>query len=105
MYYVSYRVLIIVIIIVILVLFLGILGYHYILKQDWAESFYLATLTMTSLSLEIKPQEMGEKIFIAFITLVSVGLYLILIATIIACFLEPALKKNLYPPGEPLGIF
>ena len=92
--YTSWKVLIIIIFLVIILILIGAWGYHLILKRDWIDSFYLSALTMSSLSLEAKPLNNDEKIFIAIFTLLSIALYLILIATIIACFLEPIISKK-----------
>nr|QBK90920.1 MAG: uncharacterized protein LCPAC201_02210 [Pithovirus LCPAC201] len=83
------KIVIIVVIISIFLIFLGAAGYHYILGKDMDDAFYLSVLTMSGLSLETKPKNTNEKIFVAVYTLISIGFYLILIAAIIACFLEP----------------
>ncbi len=94
--YASWKVLVIVIIFSIILLIIGAWGYRFILNRDWVDSFYLSALTMSGLSLEAKPEGRDQKIFVAVFTLLSVGLYLILIATIIACFLEPVFSNHLY---------
>ncbi len=92
--YTSWKVLIVIIFVIIILLVIGAWGYHFILKEDWVDSFYLSALTMSSLSLEAKPKSRDQKIFIAIFTLLSIGVYLILIATIIACFLEPIFSSH-----------
>ena len=91
--YSLWKIVVIVIIIAIILIFLGAAGYHYILGKDMDDAFYLSALTMSSLSLETKPKNTNEKIFVAIYTLVSIGFYLILIAAIIACFLEPIILR------------
>lgn len=88
-----WKVLIIVLIVAIILIILGAIGFHFVIGEDWIDSFYLASLTMSSLSLETKPRSQGEKIFVALYTLVSIGFYLILIAAIIAAFLEPCISQ------------
>ena len=94
--YNSCKVLVIIIFVAIVLLIVGALGYRFILGQDSVDSFYLSALTMAGLSLEVKPKTRDEKIFIAIFTLLSVGFYLILVATIIACFLEPVISMYRY---------
>lgn len=93
--YPPWRVLLWIIIVAVLLYLLGAWGYRILLDKDWLDSFYLSALTMAGLSLEVKPVTATQKIFIAIFTLVSVALYLVLVATIIACFLEPILLKPL----------
>lgn len=85
-------VLVIVILAVLLFLF-GMFGYHKLFKLDWVDSFYAAALTMAGLSLEVAPETSDQKVFVGIFTLFSVGLYLILIAAVIACLLKPSINK------------
>ncbi len=88
-------VLVIIILVAIILIFIGALGYRYLSDKDWTHSFYASALTMAGLSLEVRPQTNQEKIFIAIFTLLSVGFYLILVAAIIACLLEPVIKTEI----------
>ncbi len=91
--YSLWEIVIIVIVISIILILIGAAGYHYILGKELGDSFYLSALTMSGLSLETKPKNINEKIFVAIYTLISIGVYLILIAAIIACFLEPIIVQ------------
>jgi hypothetical protein len=91
---VIWKVVVIALIIAVLIIFIGAIGYRYILGKEWDDSLYLAALTMSSLSLEAKPETQMAKLFVAIYTLISIGFYLILIAALIACFLEPMIIKS-----------
>ncbi len=91
--YSLWEIVMIVIIISVILIFIGAAGYRYILGKEWDDSSYLSALTMSGLSLETKPKNINEKIFVAIFTLISIGVYLILIAAIIACFLEPIIVQ------------
>lgn len=81
----SLQILLIWIIIIVLIIFaLGALGYYYLFNIDGMESIYLSAVTMSSLSLEIKPKTNGQKVFVAFYSIISIGLYLILISLIVS---------------------
>ena len=78
----------IVIILIILVFIIGILGFHYFFDQEWIDSFYYTSVTMSSLSLEIKPENNSQKIFVSLFSLLSIGMYLILIAVLVSLFFQ-----------------
>jgi H+/Cl- antiporter ClcA len=86
-------VLLFIIIIAVILFILGMCGYHWLFNLDWVNSFYVTALTMAGLSLEVRPKTRCQKIFVAIFTLLSVGFYLIVIATVIASILEPALER------------
>ncbi len=82
-------VLLVIIVLAIILFIIGVAGYHLILEEDVVHSIYATSLTMAGLSLEAKPQRNDQKIFISIFTILSVGFYLIFIAAIIACLLQP----------------
>ena len=90
-----YLLIFILIIFTILLLFLGAVGYHHIFGTDAVDSFYGAALTMSGLSQEIPPKTAQEKLFVAVFALFSIGLYLVVIAAIIAVVLEPLISETL----------
>lgn len=79
----------IVVIIGIILFLIGMFGYRILFKMDWTDSFYTTALTMAGLGLEVKPCRKDQKIFVGIFTLLSVGFYLIVIAAIIACMIQP----------------
>ncbi len=86
-------VLIIIIILAIVLFIIGMIGYYFVLEENIIDSFYITALTMAGLSLEVKPKTTDQKVFIAIFTILSVGFYLVLIAAIIACLLEPVIAQ------------
>lgn len=86
-------VVLIVVIIVILVFLYGVYGFSVLFQKSFVDSLYITALTMSGLSLEVKPECDDQRLFVAFFTLLSIGLYLILVAAIIACLLQPALVR------------
>lgn len=84
----SRRTLASIILLIILIYLLVVWGVKLLFNLNWIDSFYYASLIMAGVSLEVKPETNSQKIFIAITTLVMVGLYLILIAVIIAYFLK-----------------
>jgi len=87
-------VVLIIIIIGIILFLLGMFGYRVLFDFSWVDSFYATALTMSGLSLEIKPTRCDQKIFIAIFTLLSVGFYLIIVAAIIAAFIQPSFDNT-----------
>lgn len=86
-------VLMIIILISIFIFIIGMVGHRWMFDLNWVDSFYSTALTMAGLSLEVKPETNCQKIFLAVLTLLSVGFYLVVIAAIIACILEPVLDR------------
>ena len=76
-----------IILLVIIIFIIGMIGFHYIFDKIWTDSFYLTALTMSSLSLETKPKTNSEKIFIGIFTMISIGMYLVLITVLIGTYL------------------
>ena len=82
-----------VLILIIIIFVIGMIGFHYIFNKDWTDSFYLTALTMSSLSLETKPQTPSEKIFVGIFTLISIGMYLILIIVLVGTYFVHEIEK------------
>ena len=78
------RLLIWIIVVVLILLILGGLGYYYLFNVDIVDSLYLSVVTMSSLSLEINPETRGQKAFVGLYSIISIGLYLVLVSLIVS---------------------
>lgn len=85
-------VVLVIVVLAILLLLLGAFAYRTLFKLSWTDAFYAASVTMAGLSLEVRPTRNDQKVFVAIFTLLSVALYLILVAALIACLLQPFLN-------------
>ena len=72
------------ILLIFIVSILGCLGYCYFFDQNIIDGMYLSIVTMSSLSLEIKPLTNAQKIFVLVYSLLSIGIYLIFISCLVS---------------------
>ncbi len=69
------------------VLLAGAAEFHYIEKLDWLDSFYYATLTLTTIG-GITPANNLTKIFMIFYSLIGVATVLFLMTNIVRYYIE-----------------
>lgn len=65
-------------------LIIGCLGYCYFFDLSLIDGMYLSLVTLSSLSLEIKPLTNMQKIFVSLYSVLSIGLYLIFISCLVS---------------------
>lgn len=66
-----------------------------IFNSSLIDSFYQTLLIMGGLSLEVKPNNDEQKIFIAIFTFISISCYLSAIAVMVALFINPLGRNQL----------
>lgn len=77
----------------IIIIILGIIGFCCMFDHDMVHSTYLTIITMSSVSLETQPETCCQKCFLAVFSLLSIGIYLLLISVLIALMMSSFVKN------------
>ena len=81
-------------ILLLILVIIGILGFMLIFNSSFIDSFYQTLLIMGGLSLEVKPQNDIQKIFIGVFAFLSIACYLSAVGVIIALYINPLHNVN-----------
>jgi len=71
-----------------LILILGVLAFLTIFHRNSIDSFYCAATVVTGLSIECAPTNDEQKIFLTIYVTLSIGIYLLLVAGLIAYLID-----------------
>ena len=83
------------IILFIILIVLGIVGFSLFFSANFVDSLFYTFLTMSGLSLEIKPVTDSQKLFVGFFAFVSIACYLLFVGVLIASLLNPIIEHAL----------
>ena len=95
------RLLYLAIIFLLILVIAGSIGYCILFEVGVIESIYLSIVTMSSLSLEIRPSTDIQKVFVALYSIISIGVYLLFVSIFVAYIILH--NKNLYKSKRSLN--
>lgn len=64
------------IVLFVIILIIGTIGYRYLFSLNWLDAFYNATLVLTAIGVEDKPETSVQKIFVALYSLIAVIIFI-----------------------------